>query len=80
MESLNFIRNNASPIDQNDALPKELRSSKSVYICKSSLKICFIITILILLLIREILFTISEKHLNTLLNYMLLNKTSSSIN
>ncbi len=79
METLTFLKNNQQPpIEQvNSEIPTQLRNSKSVYLCHSWLKICFVITILILLFIREIFFSISEKQLTTLLNLVILNRTSS---
>ncbi len=75
METINFIKDNQTPTLQNSELPKALQNSKSVYLCGSWMKICFVICLLTLILLREIFFLISEKHLETLLNLMILNQT-----
>ncbi len=60
----------------NQPIPEELQNSRTVYLCNNWGKICFVVTILLIFLLREIFLVVTE---DNILNMLYLISTNHSI-
>lgn len=60
---------------EDEKLPYKVRNSRSVYICNHWIKSCFFLLFLILFLLREIVLSVTEDNIKTLLGFLVYNNT-----
>ncbi len=62
MQGLNVVEKDILSVS-NQSIPEELQNSRTVYLCNNWGKICFVITILLIFLLREIFLVVTEENI-----------------